>query len=109
MHSEIIGIGLAVLDHLMVVPEFPGQEGVINSTQYQIQGGGMVATALVAAQRLGSSTEVWGRVGEDEIGHVILKELRSIGSGTSQIQVVPIGKPGVSFVLLKASNVDSSL
>src|SRR2546429_7128071 len=108
MTSEIIGIGLAVLDHLMVVPEFPSQEGVINSTQYQIQGGGMVATALVAAQRLGSSTEFWGRVGDDENGHAILKELKSNGVGTSQIQVVPNGKTGVCFVMVKASNGERS-
>ena len=108
MTSEIIGIGLAVLDHLMVVPEFPSQEGVINSTQYQIQGGGMVATALVAAQRLGSSTEFWGRVGDDENGHAILKELKSKGIGTSQIQVVPNGKTGVCFVMVKASNGERS-
>ncbi|PYV45588.1 MAG: hypothetical protein DMG06_01800, partial [Acidobacteria bacterium] len=104
MTSEIIGIGLAVLDHLMVVPEFPSQEGVINSTQ----GGGMVATALVAAQRLGSSTEFWGRVGDDENGHAILKELKSKGIGTSQIQVVPNGKTGVCFVMVKASNGERS-
>lgn len=104
MSSEIIGIGLAVLDHLMVVPEFPSQEGVMNSTQYQIQGGGMVATALVTARRLGSSSEFWGRVGDDENGHAILKELKSNGVGTSQMQVVPNGKTGVCFVMVKASS-----
>jgi len=104
MPSEIIGIGLSVLDHLMVVPEFPSQEGVVNSTQYQIQGGGMVATALVAAHRLGASTEFWGRVGDDENGHIILKELKSNGVSTSQMQVVSDGKTGVCFVMVKATN-----
>ena len=68
----------------------------------------MVATALVAAQRLGSSTEFWGRVGDDENGHAILKELKSKGIGTSQIQVVPNGKTGVCFVMVKASNGERS-
>jgi sulfofructose kinase len=108
MHAEIVGIGLAVVDHVMAVPEFPSREGVINSTQYQVQGGGMVATALVAAQRLGVSTEFWGRVGDDENGHAILRELKASGVGTSQMHVVPNGKTGVSFVMVKASNGERS-
>jgi len=108
MHAEIIGIGLAVVDHLMVVPEFPSREGVTNSTQYQVQGGGMVATALVAAQRLGGSTEFWGRVADDEGGHAILKELKANGVGTSQMHIVPNGKTGVSFVMVKASSGERS-
>src|SRR5215467_11342447 len=103
MHAEIIGIGLAVVDHLMVVPEFPSREGVTNSTQYQVHGGGMVATALVAAQRLGGSTEFWGRVADDENGHAILKELKANGVGTSQMHIVPNGITGISFVMVKAS------
>jgi sulfofructose kinase len=108
MHAEIVGIGLAVVDHLMVVPEFPSREGVINSTQYQVQGGGMVATALVAAQTLGASTEFWGRIGDDENGHTILRELKASGVGVSQMHVVPNGKTGVCFVMVKASSGERS-
>ncbi|MFN8008700.1 MAG: PfkB family carbohydrate kinase [Terriglobia bacterium] len=104
MHSEIIGIGLAVLDHLMIVPDFPSQEGVIPSSQYEVQGGGMVATALVTAQRLGASTELWGRLGDDEIGHTVLKELRGFNVNTSQVHLVGNGKTGVCFVLVRASD-----
>ena len=102
MHSEIIGIGLAVLDHLMVVPEFPDREGVIPSSQYEIQGGGMVATALATAQRLGASTELWGRLGDDETGHAVLKELKAFNVNTSQVHLVPDGKTGVCFVMVRA-------
>jgi len=104
MHSEIIGIGLAVLDHLMIVPEFPSREGVIPSSQYEIQGGGMVATALVAAQRLGASTELWGRLGDDETGHAVLKELKAFNVNTSHVHMVPDGKTGVCFVMVQADS-----
>jgi sulfofructose kinase len=104
MNADVIGIGLAVLDHLMVVPEFPGREGVFPSAQYETQGGGMVATALVAVQRLGVTTEFWGRVGDDEVGHALLKELKSYNVNTSQVQVVPDGKTGVCFVMIKADS-----
>ncbi len=102
IHSDVIGVGLAVLDHLMVVSKFPSEEGVFPSTQHEVQGGGMVATALVAAQKLGASTEFWGRVGDDETGHAILKELKGYNVNTSQVHVVPEGKTGVCFVMVKA-------
>jgi sulfofructose kinase len=102
MQAEIIGIGLAVLDHLMIVPDFPVADGVLASSQYEVHGGGMVATALVAASRLGASTEFWGRVGADDNGHTILKELKNYGVGTSQVSIIPDGKTGVCFVLVKA-------
>jgi len=108
MNSEIVGIGLAVLDHLMLVPEFPCREGVITSSQYQVQGGGMVATALVAAQRLGAVTEFWGRVGDDEPGQVLLKELKALGVNSSQVHVVPGGKTGTCFVMVKAGTGERS-
>lgn len=101
MNSEIIGIGLAVLDHLMLVPDFPSREGVIASSQYKVQGGGMVATALVAAQRLGGLTEFWGRVGDDENGQNLLDELKASALNISQVQVVPGGRTGVCFVMVK--------
>lgn len=101
MNSEIIGIGLAVLDHLMLVPDFPSREGVVTSKQYKVQGGGMVATALVAAQRLGGLAEFWGRVGDDENGHYLLDELKASGLNISQVHVIQGGRTGVCFVMVK--------
>jgi sulfofructose kinase len=63
-----------------------------------------VATALVAVQKLGGSTEFWGRVGDDEPGHTVLKELKSFNVNTSQVHVVPEGKTGVCFVMVKADS-----
>jgi sugar/nucleoside kinase (ribokinase family) len=102
MNPQVIGVGLAVLDHLMVVPDFPNREGVFPSAQYEVQGGGMVATALVTAQKLGATTEFWGRVGDDEVGHALLKELKGYNVNTSQVHIVPQGKSGVCFVMVKA-------
>ncbi|MEW5978720.1 MAG: PfkB family carbohydrate kinase [Acidobacteriota bacterium] len=108
MNTDVIGIGLAVLDHLMVVPEFPSGEGVLASSQYVVQGGGMVATALVAAQRLGCSAEFWGRVGDDEAGQSIVRELKAEGVGVSQVHVISGGRTGICFVMVKAGTGERS-
>ena len=104
MSADIVGVGLAVLDHLMIVTEFPNREGVFPSTHYEVQGGGMVATALVAAQKLGANTEFWGRVGDDEVGHSVLKELKSYNVNISQAHIVPQGRTGVCFVMVKSES-----
>ena len=46
MSTEVIGVGLAALDHRMVVPEFPCREGMTVSSQYRVEGGGHQLTSL---------------------------------------------------------------
>jgi sulfofructose kinase len=66
----------------------------------------MVATALVAAQKLGAATEFWGRVGDDEPGREVLKELKGFNVNTSQVHVVPEGRTGVCFVMVRAGSAE---
>lgn len=46
MTSELIRIGLSVVDHVFLCDEPPGGE-VVHATDYVTQGGGMAATAAV--------------------------------------------------------------
>jgi sugar/nucleoside kinase (ribokinase family) len=55
---------------------------------------------------LGGSTEFWGRVGDDEPGHAVLKELKSFNVNTSQVHVVQMEKLAVCFVMVKADSGD---
>ena len=64
----ITAVGLCVLDHLFIVDGFSGKEGTYRCDGYHIEGGGMAATALCAASRLGSATRLLSRIGDDVIG-----------------------------------------
>src|SRR5512147_452509 len=50
---QIVGLGMAALDFLVRTRELPNWEQGANLSGMGLEGGGPVATALVAAQRLG--------------------------------------------------------
>jgi sugar/nucleoside kinase (ribokinase family) len=71
---EVVGLGVGTLDFLQVVDELPGEELVQRAQQSLLQGGGPVATAMVALARLGSRTAMIDKVGDDWRGRLILEE-----------------------------------
>ena len=95
--ARIAGVGIACLDYLFVVPRADsGGQGPLRD--YAVEGGGLVATALVAAARLGARAEVWTWVGDDEEGRAVIEGLRSEGVETSGVEVVAGERTPVSFV-----------
>ena len=83
---ELIGLGLATLDHLMQVESFAQPVGQTKVKGFDIQGGGLTATALVAAARLGLSTELWGVAGTDRLGDWIVAGLEAEGVGLQRFR-----------------------
>src|SRR5512139_2893258 len=53
---DVIGLGVSTLDILTLVDHFPSGEEVQRAADLVIQGGGPVATAVVALARLGART-----------------------------------------------------
>ena len=99
----ITAIGLCVLDHLFIVDGFSGEEGTYRCDGYHIDGGGMAATALCAAARLGSETRLISRIGDDVNGKQILEGLREFGVDTSYV-VRCAGKKSWTVVILVDRN-----
>ncbi len=85
----IAAIGISVVDHIMIVNGFNKNEGSFYSEKYLIEGGGMAATALCAASKLGSDTLLFSRIGDDINGKFILDELGKFGVETSGVVVLP--------------------
>ena len=59
---DIVGLGLATIDVMTLVPRLPGRDEVFPARRILLEGGGPVATALVAAARLGASTAYLGPI-----------------------------------------------
>ncbi|MBN1292559.1 MAG: hypothetical protein JXB48_12030 [Candidatus Latescibacteria bacterium] len=81
----IAAIGISVLDTIMVMDGFKSAEGSYHCEKLIIEGGGMAATALCTASKLGSQTRLFSRIGNDVFGKRLLEELRDFGvdiSGT---------------------------
>jgi ribokinase len=67
---QIIGLGMAALDILVRAKDLPTWEHGVHLSALAIEGGGPVATALVAAQRLGVQTGFVGTYGSDRLGEI---------------------------------------
>jgi sulfofructose kinase len=71
---QIAAVGLACLDFLALAKQVPtGGTGPMQ--RLEIQGGGLTATAAVAAARLGAQVQLLTRVGDDDVGRQVLDEL----------------------------------
>ena len=82
-------MGLNSVDFLCVVPEFPAPNSKMKVLQFSKQGGGQVATAMVALSRWGVKTKYIGKVGDDEWGEFSLHSIRQEGVDVSSVTVEP--------------------
>jgi sulfofructose kinase len=82
---RVVGVGLACLDHLALWQDasMPVRDNRI--LEWTTQGGGPVATALVAVARLGGQAEVWAAVGTDWMADLVVQGLDAEGVDTTHI------------------------
>jgi sulfofructose kinase len=84
---DVVGMGLNSVDFLTVVPEFPTPNSKMKMLQFSKQGGGQVATALVALSRWGVKTKYIGKLGDDELGQFSLHSIRQEGVDVSSVTI----------------------
>ena len=106
---DIVGIGVCVVDHLMIVPHMPGNNVNMRSSIYLQQPGGLASCALVAAARLGASTKIIARIGDDDAGRYIRRDLESEGVDTSLLLERPGSESHVSLILVDENSGDRSI
>jgi sulfofructose kinase len=75
----VTGLGQCSLDYLSLVDSYPEVDTKKEVFEWQEQGGGPVATALVALSRLGIKCRFCGVVGDDEAGEKIRRSLTDEG------------------------------
>jgi sulfofructose kinase len=100
MMPDIMGLGYVCIDLLGIVPRIPGIDESVPMLETSRQQGGLTATALVAAARLGASVGFAGAVGDDEFGKLCLQIFENEGVDASQTVIVPGGTTAFSFVLI---------
>ncbi|MEI6915574.1 MAG: PfkB family carbohydrate kinase [Armatimonadota bacterium] len=98
---KIAGAGICCLDYIVVAPTVPpGNTGRVKD--FHKQGGGLVATALVACARLGAHCELWSLLGDDETGNDILTELNEERVSTAGVWRIEDGHSPFSFIHVDA-------
>lgn len=99
---HVVGLGLNAVDDLCVVPHFPEFNTKVKMLSLQRQGGGQVATAMVALARWGLRVRYVGKVGDDELGRFSLESIRSEGVDVEFVATEPGARNQYAFILIDA-------
>lgn len=94
---RIAGAGICCLDHIVVSPQVRWG-GTAYVSDYCVQGGGLVATAIVACARLGADCCFYSLLGDDAVADSVEEGLRVEGVPTAGVVRVRGGASPFSFV-----------
>ena len=106
---DVVGMGLNSVDFLCVVPEFPSPNSKMKMLQFSKQGGGQVATAMVALGRWGVKTKYIGKVGEDDLGQFSLNSIRQEGVDVSSVTIEPNATNQFAMIIVDGSSGDRTI
>ena len=73
---DVLGLGCAAVDEILYVEQYPRADAKIRVLRRERHCGGLTATALVAAARLGAKCAFAGTLGFDEGSKFVLETLR---------------------------------
>jgi len=97
---DVIGIGSAVYDMLMLVDALPQEDTKVRAKATRIQSGGPCSTAIGAASKLGLQVEYMGTIANDFLGQAMLSDFKKYGIGSKYIRVVDRCESFHSVVLI---------
>lgn len=76
---DVLGIGITAVDEILYVPSYPAPDGKVEVSRREKHCGGLCATALVAAARLGGKCAFAGTLGTDPESRFVLDALQREG------------------------------
>lgn len=96
---DVVGFGVNALDLIAVIDGYPAPDTKVPIAEFDVQGGGMTATAMVACVRLGLRARYIGKFGTDLWSRLSLRLLSKEGVDVRGV-IRAKGSPGhVSLVL----------
>jgi sulfofructose kinase len=97
---DVLGAGIAAVDDLIYVLEFPPIDCKVPVSASTRQGGGPACTAIAAASSLGGRTAYAARFGNNEFSTYIASALSRRGVDISHIVYDPAGGPYHSIIVV---------
>jgi sugar/nucleoside kinase (ribokinase family) len=101
---EVVGLGASTVDVLTLVEHFPRGREVQQAQATLIQGGGPVATALVAVSRLGGTAAMIDSIGDDWAGGLVLRDFQREGVASETIEVHAGDTTSISNILVSTAD-----
>ena len=99
MPYDLVGFGVASLDVIAEVETFPALGGKAKILSREHHGGGLTATALVAASKLGASCWYGGAIGDNDVSHQVRRILEGYGVHLPALSPYPPEAEPVSAVV----------
>jgi len=97
---DILGIGCSAVDDLLFVPAYPAADSKMQVLCRDRHCGGLTATALVAATRLGARCAYAGTLGDDELSGFVEQTLAREGVDLSYLRREPSARPFHSTIIV---------
>lgn len=102
--AKILGLGGICIDRLAKIPRIPEWDETEYISNYAMQQGGMIATAMVAAARLGEDVEFIGGIGDDDSGQYALQVFENMEIKTDRMKIFRGDSTAFSLVLVHESS-----
>lgn len=103
----LIVVGSANQDYIVRVPTPPGPGETVLALSLLKQPGGKGANQAVAAARLGGDVSFVASVGDDDDGAQLIRQLRSEGVDTANVEIISRGRTGLALVSVYDSGENS--
>jgi sugar/nucleoside kinase (ribokinase family) len=100
---DILGLGAVAVDDLVYVPSYPSADSKVRITDADRQCGGLTATALVTAARLGCGCAYAGVMGTDANSDYALQAMAAEGIRMDLVQRVPEARVFHSIIIVDDS------
>lgn len=101
---DVFGLGQCSLDHIGKTDSYPPPDVKCEFSGLAVQGGGPVATAMVALSRWGASCAFTGVVGDDRFGEAILSSLAEERVDVSRVLRRPGSSSQFAFILAEPAS-----
>ena len=102
--KRILGIGIATLDIINMVEEFPAEDSEVRATGQQLRRGGNATNTLVTLARLGHRCSWGGVLADDPDSRHIVADLDNNGVEWRYCRRVPGGRTPTSCIVLNQQN-----
>jgi sugar/nucleoside kinase (ribokinase family) len=100
---DVLGLGCTAVDDLLYISSYPPPDSKMQVRERQRQCGGLTATALVAAARLGSRCAFAGVLGQDNDSQFIMDSFRREGVDVRHVISRPDARPIHSTIIVDES------
>lgn len=96
----MLGLGCTAVDDLLYVANYPPEDSKMRVRQHRRECGGLTATALVAAARMGARCAYAGSLGDDELSRFVERQLSKEGIDLKHLRRQQNAKPVHSTIVV---------